>query len=72
MYVCVCKAVTDRQIRTAIEQGLCNRKQLMQCFGVGADCGKCNRHVTEMLKSARQLHTIAPAASNDAYLPQAS
>jgi len=68
MYVCVCKAVTDQQIRTAIEQGLCSRKQLFQCFGVGADCGKCNPHVKEMLKASQQFHTIAPGASNDAYL----
>lgn len=49
MYVCVCKAVTDSQIITAIEQGVCTRKQLIHCFGVGKDCGKCNKEVTALL-----------------------
>jgi bacterioferritin-associated ferredoxin len=50
MYVCVCKAVTDSQILTAIENGVCTRKQLIHCFGVGKDCGKCNKEVTNLLK----------------------
>jgi bacterioferritin-associated ferredoxin len=29
MYICVCKAVTDSQILTAIENGVCTRKQLV-------------------------------------------
>ncbi|MGZ8223697.1 MAG: (2Fe-2S)-binding protein, partial [Methylobacter sp.] len=41
MYVCVCKAVTDTQIKNAIDKGICTRRQLFQCFGVGGDCGKC-------------------------------
>jgi len=40
MYICICKAVTDSQILTAIENGVCTRKQLIHCFGVGKDCGK--------------------------------
>jgi bacterioferritin-associated ferredoxin len=50
MYICVCKAVTDSQILTAIESGVCTRKQLIHCFGVGKDCGKCNKEVTNLLK----------------------
>lgn len=49
MYICVCKAVTDRQIQTAIDDGLNTHKQLNQCFGVGSGCGKCNRHVNELV-----------------------
>jgi len=45
MYVCVCKAVTDSQIVTAIENGVCTRKKLTQCFGMGKDCGKCNKDI---------------------------
>jgi len=49
MYICLCKAVTDHQLESAIQQGLCTRKQLFECFGVGADCGKCNKEVHELL-----------------------
>ncbi len=50
MYICVCKAVTDSQIRTAIEQGMCTRKKLTHCFGLGKDCGKCNKDVIALLE----------------------
>lgn len=53
MYVCVCKAVTDTQIKQAIDNGVCTRRQLFQCFGVGGECGKCNRHVKELLNGGR-------------------
>jgi len=49
MYVCVCKAVTDKQITHAISEGICTRKQLFQCLGVGRDCGKCNTHIKELI-----------------------
>lgn len=68
MYVCVCKAVTDTQIKTAIDSGVCTRKQLFQCFGVGSDCGKCNKHVKELLDGNRAQRSIMPQAANQAVL----
>ncbi len=58
MYICVCKAVTDGQIRTAIDNGICTRRQLVQCFGVGKDCGKCNKEVSELLKQSSEQNAI--------------
>ncbi|XSG84972.1 MAG: (2Fe-2S)-binding protein [Methylohalobius sp. ZOD2] len=57
MYVCVCKAVTDGQIRDAIGKGVCTRKQLTQCLGVGKDCGRCNRHIREIFSETLQRVT---------------
>jgi len=68
MYVCVCKAVTDTQIKNAIDKGVCTRRQLFQCFGVGSDCGKCNKHVKELLDGSRPRHSIMPKASNQPVL----
>lgn len=68
MYVCVCKAVTDTQIKQAINNGVCTRRQLFQCFGVGRDCGKCNKHVKELLDTHLQQHPIMQAASNQPVL----
>lgn len=65
MYVCVCKAVTDRQIKNAINDGVCTRKQLFQCFGVGGDCGKCSKHVKELLNQNSVKSPIMQAAAND-------
>jgi len=68
MYVCVCKAVTDSQIKNAIADGVCTRRQLFQCFGVGGDCGKCNKQVKELLDENRQQQPIMQAASNQPVL----
>ena len=41
MYVCVCHAVTDRQIREAAESGARTLKDLRRDLGVTRDCGRC-------------------------------
>ena len=41
MYVCVCQAVTDRQIREAIAAGARTLKDLRRDLGVTRDCGRC-------------------------------
>ena len=64
MYVCVCKAVTDRQITSAINNGVCTRRQLFECFGVGGDCGKCNKQVKELLDQNRVNNPIMPPSVN--------
>ncbi len=58
MYICICKAVTDGQIRTAIHNGICTHRQLIHCFGVGKDCGKCNKEVNELLKQCSEQNAI--------------
>ncbi len=54
MYVCVCKAVTDTQIKRAISEGVNSRRDLFKCLGVGGDCGKCNSHVKALLNNREQ------------------
>jgi bacterioferritin-associated ferredoxin len=66
MYVCVCKGVTDTQIKQAINNGLCTRRQLFNSFGVGGDCGKCKKYVKELLD--RNQQSIMQAASNQPIL----
>jgi bacterioferritin-associated ferredoxin len=58
MYICVCKAVTDGQIRTAINNGVCTHHQLVHCFGVGNDCGKCDKEVKELLEQCGEQNAI--------------
>ncbi len=62
MYVCVCKAITDRQIAQAIHQGACNRRQLCQSTGAGSVCGKCSPHLKQLLDENTQPATIMQAA----------
>ncbi len=41
MYVCVCNAVTDREIRGAVALGARTLADLRQSLGVGTCCGRC-------------------------------
>lgn len=41
MIICVCKAVSDRHIRTAVNGGATCLRDLTRELGVGTCCGKC-------------------------------
>jgi bacterioferritin-associated ferredoxin len=41
MIICVCKAVSDRHIRTAVNGGATSLRDLTRELGVGTCCGKC-------------------------------
>jgi bacterioferritin-associated ferredoxin len=52
MYVCVCQAVTDRQIREAAQGGARTLKDLRRDLGVTRDCGRCASCAHECLQEA--------------------
>jgi bacterioferritin-associated ferredoxin len=41
MIVCVCKAVSDRHIRSAVNGGVSSVMELSRKTGLGTCCGKC-------------------------------
>jgi len=41
MYVCICKGITDTQIRAAIAAGASSMRELRNTLGVASQCGKC-------------------------------
>lgn len=45
MYVCLCRGITDTQIR----KGKSEFRQLKQSLEVGAQCGKCVRMTMEII-----------------------
>ncbi len=49
MYVCVCKAVTDNQIREEVCKGACSMRDLSSRLGVAVTCGKCRKHAKHVL-----------------------
>lgn len=52
MYVCLCKGITDSQIRQAIEEGGASSiKDLRRSLGVATQCGKCSCFTKEMLRA---------------------
>jgi bacterioferritin-associated ferredoxin len=50
MYICSCRAVTDRQICGAIADGACTLAEVArQCDGAGITCGGCQPLLRELL-----------------------
>ncbi len=53
MYVCVCRAVTEKNIRDAVVQaGARSMKHLREQLGVGEDCGCCGSCAKQCLREA--------------------
>ncbi len=68
MYVCVCNAVTERDIFNAVAEGCASLRQLREQLGVGACCGRCTGCARDLLKQSR--HAQAPAHRFTAAGPQ--
>jgi len=51
MYVCVCNAVTESEIRQAMELGAQSLQDLKHSLGVAANCGKCASSARCMLRA---------------------
>jgi bacterioferritin-associated ferredoxin len=59
MYLCVCKAVSERTARRAIrEEGVVSLRELSRRHGVGTCCGKCVPAARELLE--REVATCMP------------
>lgn len=50
MYICLCRCITEKQIRHAIEQGCHSLRQLNMQLGIAKQCGKCGQHAKDILK----------------------
>ena len=49
MYVCICNAVTERQVKEAINAGADSAQALAECLGVSTCCGSCRPTVEAVL-----------------------
>jgi bacterioferritin-associated ferredoxin len=61
MYVCLCKAVTDRQIRETVSNGACSFADIRRELGVATQCGKCGQMAKSIIETAVKKASFAPA-----------
>ncbi|HEX7031279.1 MAG TPA: bacterioferritin-associated ferredoxin [Gammaproteobacteria bacterium] len=54
MYVCICNAVTDKQIRKAAREGCSSLRELSCRTACSTTCGKCARMAREILDDELQ------------------
>ena len=50
MYVCVCNAVTDREIRACADLGVVTLEDLRTHVGVANCCGRCAHAAEQLLR----------------------
>ncbi|MCH9693223.1 MAG: bacterioferritin-associated ferredoxin [Gammaproteobacteria bacterium] len=53
MYVCICNAITDKQIRKAAASGVKDLWDLQRELGVASGCGSCKEMASEILRESR-------------------
>lgn len=52
MYVCVCNAVTDREIRSVVEFGATSFEEVQATLGVATCCRRCTECASKVVASA--------------------
>lgn len=63
MYVCICQAVTERQVREAAQQGLRSVRALKERLGVASECAKCARCAQHILRECARCADDAQGTS---------
>lgn len=62
MYVCICQAVTDTQIREVVSRGARRMCELRQQLGLCSQCGKCGQHAKQVLDEATAQSELSDCA----------
>lgn len=53
MYICVCNAVTERQVKQAVNEGADTMRDLRHRLGVAGECGRCAKCALDCLREHR-------------------
>jgi len=66
MIVCVCRRVSDHQIRQAAAEGAVSLECLQFELGVAMQCGRCADCATQVLCEARAAHAHTHTSASSA------
>ena len=65
MYICVCNAVTERQVRESVACGVDSLDQLAFDTGLGICCGRCREYAQELLEDLQSEGNATPGTCPD-------
>ncbi|MGB3289579.1 MAG: (2Fe-2S)-binding protein [Burkholderiaceae bacterium] len=74
MFICICNAITERQVQAAVAEGASTLSDLQGQLGVAACCGCCAETASEYLPGGRyagqastrqEAGTLVADAAND-------
>ena len=69
MYVCICNAVTESEIRAAADSGVSDLWGLQAALGVATNCGSCKETASEILGEKRYANRAKRRAEPVIYQP---
>ena len=80
VYICICNAITDRQIKEAVAQGATTLADLQFDLGVATGCGRCAESAMELLPQPRvacplqatEVSRVQRQAANDTQIRPAA
>ena len=60
MYLCLCKGITDSDVREAGQEGIVMPGQLKAKFGLKDSecCGRCSKNIHEFVQIATSAHKV--------------
>ena len=70
MFVCICNAITDKQIRTSAEDGTTDLWGLQARLGVASGCGSCKETASEILAEYRRSANAGTGPVRESPKPQ--
>jgi bacterioferritin-associated ferredoxin len=67
MIVCVCRGVSDREVKSIARRGVATIGELIRDCGAGGDCGACCERLAELLEEATP-EAAAPSPPRSAHV----
>jgi bacterioferritin-associated ferredoxin len=62
MYICLCNALTDQDIRQAVLAGAERPSEVYRACGRVMQCGACSRDIQRFIEETRRHHVRASAS----------
>ncbi|WP_280273605.1 (2Fe-2S)-binding protein [Nocardia wallacei] len=53
MYVCICNAVSEKDVHRCVAAGACSTRQVKKACGWQPGCGSCTARLAEVIDRAR-------------------
>jgi bacterioferritin-associated ferredoxin len=63
MYICICNAITESQVRACAKEGACSLRDLECRLGIGSGCGRCRHAAGVVLNETRSDTSVILAGT---------
>jgi bacterioferritin-associated ferredoxin len=69
MYVCICNAVTEDDVRGCMAAGLCSPKEVKAACGMKPGCGSCTKRLYTLMSEYRTASELVDAITGGPMSP---